>query len=183
MIELDDQVIQELQSTFDIKFAVDCRDFDTNPQVLINLLQPFCGQYFGPKDKILLIHMDTDYYDPLLPCGRIPINIVRIFYNLDIPFHSILFVTNHFGIQKEFDLLLQNHHVKDRPLIIETLLSSILFGHQLEKDFGIDLRIDQIEKQAICMMNHQRSHRVALYNFILDNKLLDKIAVSQHFNA
>lgn len=179
-VELHLEALQELHMAFDIKYAMNCRDFDTDPQILKDSLKKFSGQSFGPRDKILLVHMDTDYYDPLLVYGLTPVNVIRIFCSLDIPLHAMLFVTNHFGIKQEFDSLLKNHHDKDRPHIIETLLSPLLFGYTPKQNF--DITVDQIEKQGLCMMNRRRSHRVALWNFLLDNKLLDKVAVSQNFN-
>lgn len=180
-VELHKKAIVLLKSNFNIKFEKNCRDFDKCPDLLVEWLLPYQGQVFGPKDKILLVHMDTDYYDPLLSYGTIPINVIRIFKNLDIPLHALLFVTNHFGIKKEFDCLLKNQHALDRPLIIETLLSPILISESYKKEDEISF--DEIEKAAICMMAKQRSHRVAFYNFLIENELLNKIAVSQHFNA
>lgn len=181
MIELHKKALVLLESQFNIKFAMNCRDFDTQPTVLIENLLPFQNQTFSIKDKILLVHMDTDYYDTLLPCGIIPINVIRIFKNLDLPLHAILFVTNHFGIKKEFDYLLIDHHHNDRPIIIETLLSPALIPETC--DIDKEISFDAIEKSAVCMMAQQRSHRVAFYNFLINNNLSDTIAISQQFNA
>lgn len=180
-LELHTQAIDYLTSKFNIKFAVNCRYFDLNPEMLVNKLAQFQGKEFAINDKILLLHMDTDYYDPLLPCGTIPINVVRIFKNLNISLSCLIFVTNHFGISKEFNFLLADHHLNDRPLIIETLMSPGLLNEKFKAFEPIS--VDQIEKSAVCMMGQERSHRVAIYNFLIDHSLLDKIAVSQHFNA
>ena len=181
-VELHQSAISYLNSCFDIKLAINCREFDVVPQVLINKLKKYQGRSFGTKEKILLVHMDTDYYDPLLPCGTIPINLIRIFKNLDISLSSILFVSNHFGIKKEFDHLLRDHHPMDRPQVVQTLLSPQLLKERLvDKDMALDF--ESIQKSAICMMGKSRSHRVALYNFFVDNNLFDKIAVSQHFSV
>lgn len=181
-VELYQEVLDLLKSKFNIKLALDCRKFDTNPDVLIEKLLAYQGQYFNKQDKILLVHTDTDYYDPLLPAGLIPINITRIFKNLDIPFHSLIFVTNHYGISREFDLLIKDHHELDRPTVIETLLSPALLVDN-NNDKLPQISFNEIEKPGLCMMQRSRSHRVAFYNFLLNNKLFDKIAVSQHFDV
>jgi hypothetical protein len=180
-VELHQEVVALLEEKFNIKLALNCRDFDVDPEFLIENLSVFQGKFFDQKDKILLVHMDTDYYDPLLPAGTIPINVTRIFKNLDIPFHSLLFVTNHYGIGQEFDLLLKDQHELDRPTIIETLLSPLLLPEHVN-DLPPVL-FDEIEKPGLCMMGKSRSHRVAFYNFLRNNNLFDKIAVSQHFNV
>jgi hypothetical protein len=180
-VELYQTAMNLLQSRFDIKFAMNCRDFDLDPELLIRMLRPYQNQHFGVNEKILLVHMDTDYYDPLLPCGLIPINVVRIFKQLDISFSKLLFVTNHFGISREFDQLLSDQHPNDRPILIETLLSRTLLPN-LCKNLDT-ISFDQIEKSAVCMMSTQRSHRLAFYNFLINNNLSDKVAISQNFNA
>lgn len=180
-VELYQKAIDLLKLRFNIKLALDCREFDTNPDVLIEQLLAYQGQHFNQLDKILLVHMDTDYYDPLLPAGIIPINITRIFKNLDIPLHSLIFVTNHHGIGREFDLLLKDQHELDRPTVIETLLSPILLVDN-NNDILPQITFDEIEKPGLCMMRKSRSHRVAFYNFLRNNRLFDKIATSQQFN-
>lgn len=180
-VELHSKAIDLLKANFNIKVAINCRAFDLEPTRLVEKLTPFQDQIFSTKDKILLVHMDTDYYDPLLPYGTIPINVTRIFKNLNIPFHALLFVTNHFGIRKEFDALLKNQHPNDQPTVVETLLSPLLFPQSYK--VMQSLSFNEIEKAGICMMRQQRSHRVAFYNFLLENNLLSKIAVSQHFNV
>ena len=179
--ELNETALDFLKDNFEIKFSMDCREFDTQPHLLSEKLQCFRNLSFDNKEKILLIHMDTDYYDSCVKYGTIPINVVRTFKNLDIPLHTLLFVTNHIGLSKEFDCLLTDQHPNDRPIIIETLLSAALLPESC--DDLPEIKFDQIEKAGICMMNISRSHRVAFWNFVLDNDLLDKIAVSQNFNA
>lgn len=180
-VELHQSAVAYLQSRLNILLSMDCREFDTDLQVLIDNLEQFKTHVFSPQDKILLVHMDTDYYDPLLPYGMIPINVVRIFKNLDIPLHALLFVTNHFGIRSEFENLVKDHHPLDRPKVVETLLSPTLLS---ESQYQLcEPAFDDIERSAICMMNKSRSHRLALFNFFLDNDLQEKIAISQNFNV
>lgn len=180
-VELHQAAKNAIQDRFNIVFATNCKKFDLDPYKLQHDLTSFQHHVFSPNDKILLVHMDTDYYDPAVKFGLIPLNVVRIFSNLDIPLHALLFVTNHFGIRKEFDQLLCDQHPADRPLIVETLLTPLLLAENY--DVMPLPSFDQIEKNALCMMNRARSHRVAFYNFLVNNHLLDRVAVSQHFNA
>ena len=180
--ELHPDVLKILRSKYNILFQSDCREFDCdNFTSLEDSLRKLEHRYYSPTDKILLVHLDTDYYDPLLAHGLIPINVLRIFENLEIPYHALLFVTNHFGIEKEFNALLKDIHLKDRPTIIESLLSKkIIVKNYKAGEKTIDA--EEIKKQGLCMMNKQRSHRVFLYNFIKDQNLLTKIATSQRFS-
>jgi hypothetical protein len=179
MIELNNQALSMLDKKYNLLLKIDARQFDNNWQLLSDKLDSIKKESFLPNDRILIAHMDTDYYDELLPCGLIIINLVRMFKNKDIPLYLLLLVTNHYGINKEFDLLLVDHHKKDRPTIIETLLSQLLLSNNFVLED--DCRIDQIEKAAMSMIGRQRSHRVALCNFIADSNLLNQVALQTNF--
>ncbi len=180
MVELYQEAVEIVHEKFNVLFEIDCREFDTDYQVLTDLIDQVKKDKFDQKDRIVLIHMDTDYYDLLLPCGLLIINIIRIFKDYQLPLFLLLFITNHYGIKQEFTKLLQDHSVEDFPTIVETLLSKILlasnFNTQLVNDFN------DIEKQGLCMMGAKRSHRIALCNFLQNNNLLDNVAVKTNFN-
>jgi hypothetical protein len=179
MIELNKHALGMLDEKYNLLLKIDARQFDYDWQLLSDKLDSIKRESFSVHDRILIVHMDTDYYDELLPFGLIVINLLRMFKNKDIPLYLLLFVTNHYGIGKEFDSLLATCCEKDRPTIIETLLSGPLLSNNFILDN--DCRIDQIEKPAISMMRMQRSHRVALCNFIADSNLLNQVALQTHF--
>lgn len=178
-IELHSPAIEAINEKFNVLLAMNCRDFDLNFQHLEDSLDKIKKDQFEASDRILIVHMDTDYYDNLLPCGLLILNLIRLFKNKDIPLYLLLFVTNHFGIRKEFDLLLKDQHPKDRPTVVETLLSNLLLSDHLGPRPNLDL--DEIEKSGICMIGTKRSHRVALCNFLKNNQLVSKIALKTNF--
>ena len=106
--------------------------------------------------------------------------MIRCFQFVDIPLYLLLFVTNHYGISKEFDLLLRDQHPNDYPTVVETLLSTMLLSESLY-DPNTSLEIDRIEKAGLCMTGAGRSHRIALLNYFKNNSLLDNIAVAPGF--
>jgi hypothetical protein len=179
MIELHPQAVSLLKQKYDILLQVNARSFDNNWSVLSHQLDCIKKEKFSANERILIVHMDTDYYDELLPYGLIVVNLIRMFQNKDIPLYLLLFVTNHIGIKQEFDSLLKTQHKNDRPTVIETLLSPLL----LSNNFALtgQCNIDQVIKGGILMMGKQRSHRVAMCNFIVDSQLLDHVAMSTNF--
>lgn len=179
MTELHPHALSMLNQRFNILLEINARIFDCNWDVLDQKLDKIKKDEFHNNDRILITHMDTDYYDEIIPYGLIPINLIRMFKNKDIPLYLLLFITNHYGIKKEFDALLLNQHKNDRPTIIETLLSPLLLSDQFKLDTCCDF--DQIEKAGLSMMGKQRSHRVALCNFFEDSQLLNNIAIVTHF--
>ena len=189
MIPLHTEALDYIESKFNILLKLDVISFDHDWDLLIKNLKKIKVDVFQPNDRILICHMDTDYYDPLLPTGVVTTNLVRCFNMLDIPLYLLLFVTNNYGIGAEFDLLLKNHHKMDRPTIIETLLTSSLGLVEVDDatvnaavDGTAPLNVEKIEKQGLCMVGRQRSHRVALINFFKNKNLLDKVALSVNFS-
>lgn len=179
MLELDDYAFKIINKRYNVLFSIDCRNFDLNIQELSTNLNRIKKKVFSPNDRIVLVHMDTDYYDEQLSQGLLIINLLRVFKNEDIPMYTLLFVTNHFGISKEFDTLLKDHDIDDRPTIIETLLSKALLSDKFKT--SDDFEFDSIEKSGICMMGSQRSHRIALCNFLINNQLLPYVALKTNF--
>jgi hypothetical protein len=178
--ELHKSALVHIESKFNLLLKLDAREFDCDWAVLLQSLQKIKIENFSQDDRILICHMDTDYYDPLVPTGTIVNNLIRCFQFVDIPMYLLLFVTNHYGISREFDLLLQDEHPNNRPTVVETLLSPMLLSESPYKpDSALD--IERIEKSGLCMVGAQRSHRVALLNFFKNNNLLDKIAIGPGF--
>lgn len=181
-LELHLSALQEIKKKFNVLLSLNCRQFDSNYQLLIDNLSAIKKDQFQPTDRILIVHMDTDYYDKLLPCGLLPVNIIRIFKSMDIPLYLLLFVTNHIGIKKEFDALLPTQSTCDFPTVIETLLSNTLLSDYANVNIhDIDFDFDKIEKAGLCMLGQHRSHRVALCNFLRNNNLLDTVALKTNF--
>lgn len=179
-LELHRAAVDAVNQRYNVLYSVNCRDFVLDYKILDRALKKLKRSQFNANDRIMLIHMDTDYYDQLLPCGLSVINILRVFKDNDIPLFLLLFVTNHYGIKKEFDFLLNKHHVMDRPTVVETLLSNRILSTK-PLNMSTDLSLADIEKPGLAMMGTQRSHRVALCNFIKNNQLLPMVELSTNF--
>lgn len=179
MLELDQYAFEIINKHYNVLFSIDCRNFDLDFQELSKNLHKIKKKVFSPIDRIVLVHMDTDYYDEQLLQGLLIINLIRAFKKEDIPLYTLLFVTNHFGIDKEFDALLKDHDINDRPTIIETLLSRTLLSDEFST--SNDFNFNNIEKSGMCMMGIQRSHRVAICNFLTNNQLLPHVALKANF--
>jgi len=177
--ELYPEAVDIINKKFNVLLSMDGRDFDTNLETLSVKLDAIKKDSYQVNDRILIVHMDTDYYDPLLPTGLMTLNLIRMFKSKDIPLYLLLFVTNHYGIRREFELLLKDQHPNDWPTVVESMLSLDI----LSKKLGPvpELTFDKIEKSGICMMGKQRSHRVALCNFLKNNQLLSTVALKTNF--
>ena len=83
--ELYPEAIDIINKKFNVLLYMDCRDFDTNLEILSDRLDKIKKESYQHNDRILVVHMDTDYYDQLLPCGLVTLNLIRMFKNKDIP--------------------------------------------------------------------------------------------------
>lgn len=151
------------------------QDIDHDPIKLEQLLGELRKESFSSDDRIIIEHMDTDYYHPELKHGMFLRNILHAFHEVDIPTYVLLLFTNHFGIKHEINDILIDPN--DQPTVIETF---IYRPHVLESYEDYPLQSERIIMPAICMMaGTPRSHRHALYDYMVKNRLTDFVAVSK----
>ena len=151
--------------------------FDHNFNILKEKLNSIKKHTFANNEKIIVEHFDTDYYNSkILKHGLNLYNFFSVAKDIDIPLSVFVICTNHYGIEQEINQLLDDHDINDRPLIIETFVQISSYNINPYKD--IDINIDNIKYAGLSMMGAPRSHRFAFYNYLCNNKLLDKIKVS-----
>jgi hypothetical protein len=164
MTETPKKVYNLLSKKYNILDTISFLDFDFDFKQLETRLLKLKKEKFDVNDRIIIEHQDTDYYIEYCSVGINLLNFFNVVNSIDIPKYVFLIYTNHFGIEKEINLICKNKN--DRPTVIESFISSV---HYSEHEYNeIDLAVDQIEYQASCMMNLKRSHRHALYNHIRD---------------
>jgi len=171
--------IEALSTKFNILDVLDVTEFDSNFNILVNRLLKTKKEHFAPKDRYLIGHVDTDYYLPDCPYGLSTFNLVRTFLHNDIPLNTLIFLTNHPGIKKEFELLIpKKMHKHNFPTIIDnciTVPKTVRLGLNQEETNFNDL---DIVKHGVSMIGEPRIHRNMLYNQLNEKNLLDVYAVS-----
>ena len=179
-IEIRPEHHKIIKEKFNVVAEIDARDFDRDYSILESLLLKHKRESYTIYDKFLISAMDINYYDDLLPCSILVINIIRIFERLNIPFFTLLFITTHNGMEKEFDIVLNDHPKDDRPVVLYTMISNL--NTPPTYDWIKYIETDNIERAGMCLMHMAKSHRVALYNYLIENNLDKQIAISQHFS-
>lgn len=160
---------------YNILAHIPSQQFDHSPVEFENFLRSLRKETFLPNDRIVIEHMDTDYYHSSFRNGIFITNLIKAFHAVDIPTFVLLLVTNHFGIKKEINELVIDKH--DLPTVIETFLYQ---PHVQPEYKDIELKVTSIQMPALCLMGGiARSHRHALYDFILKNDLTNHIAVTK----
>jgi len=167
----------KLTSVYNILDTIEFKEFDYNFDVLKSRLSQIKQEKYDVNDRIIIEHSDTDYYDKkILKFGLNLYNVFTVIAELDIPYFVFVFVTNHFGLQQEIDLILKDHSQEDRPTIIETFITTTHYNSDLVEDLPINTQ--DIKHAGLSMMGASRSHRYSLYNYLNTNNLLDRVEVS-----
>jgi hypothetical protein len=166
MKELPVEVFDLLDRKYHILAHWNFLEFDQNFDILRENLSLIKKDQFDSKDRIIIEHQDTDFYIKECTIGMNLRNFFCVVSELDIPFYLFIFYTNHFGIQKEFDIICKHRHPLDRPTVIESFLSTL--HHDKNKIAEIECNFDSIQVNMLCMMNLKRSHRNAVYNELKD---------------
>lgn len=174
---LTDKYFDKLSFHFNILGVINFQEFDYDFDVLKDRLTSLNQESFGEKDKIIITHFDTDYYDcNFFKFGLNFYNFFSVIDEMSIPHFVFIICTNYFGISKEIEEINKNHDPDDKPIVIETFITSTHYCSEVVND--IPVNIENIQRPALSMMGAPRSQRFALYNFIKQSGLIDKIEIS-----
>jgi hypothetical protein len=155
-----------------------CTDYDFD--ILKRLMSDTHKNVYNSLDKYIVVHYDTDYYLPNCNYGLTIFNLVKTFEELDIPLHTMIFVTNHNGIAREFKELIPKEEIEfNFPIIIDNYLTCFSVASSISSlALSVPLNIDSVTKNAMCLMGCKRIHRNIVFNSIKDNDLLNSIATA-----
>jgi hypothetical protein len=160
--------------SFDL-LSVD-RDFDILKEYLLSKKK----DVFDHKDFFLASHYDPEYYLPKCPYGLSTFNLIRTFQEVDISLSRLIFVSNRTGYLEDFKALIPKEmHKWELPVVIDDCLSA--FQNNFLSNFNWDsvpINAGDIKMNGISMIGKGRVHRNAIYNHLVDNQLLNNIAVS-----
>lgn len=174
IIETNKNIKDYLYKKFNILYHTNFLNFDQDYQILFDDLDKIKKESFSNKDKIIIEQFDTDFYDKSLKTGLHTRNTVECIRSADIPFFTIIFITNNFNLNDELDLLIDKD-TEGFPIVLKTVSSHWSI---IEKYKKIN-NILSFKKPAVCLMaGTPRSHRSSLYYFFKRQNLFSKIAVS-----
>lgn len=162
-IHIDDHHLNCIRAKFNVIDIIEFKEFDQNWQHLIDKASGYTSRPFGFNDKVIVVHLDTDYYLDMV-YGVSLHNFFAVWQDtLGLPTHGLLFYTNHFGLRKEISTICGQCDIDDQPLIVETFINPLSWQSE---NFLAEpaVQIEDIEYHGISLMGHNRSHRFALYN-------------------
>jgi hypothetical protein len=172
MSEITEDYRNFLTTKYNVLGGIHLVRHDSNFDHIEAMLLKLKKEYHPFDDRIVIEHFDTDYYLPDFPYGITLYNLFTAFRKVDLPLFTMLLITNHFGIGKEVEKLITDPN--DCPTIIETFISTYHYTNYYQ---DIEVDTDKIIMPGVGIMGGNRVHRNALYHYIDNNKLLDRIAV------
>lgn len=162
-----------LYSKYDILGHYETKWFDSDWLLLEQHLRSTKLDYYTPKQKYIVEHVDTDYYHPDFNYGFCLSNLISVFKTVDIPLHTLLLFTNHFGIEQEINALAPDPH--DRPIVVTSFITTTHYTNHYQP---VDVNPELIKYPAICMMGAVRTHRNVVFRFLEKHNLLETVATS-----
>ena len=165
-LEIPLEVLDVIRQKYNVQCHLSFLNFDFDFDILKSRLSQYKKSQSSDNDRIIIEHLDTDYYFPECSVVVNLRNFFGVVQELDISYSKFIFYTNHFGLSREIDQLCSNSDPQDRPLVIESFLS--ILHHKSESINPIECNFYSIQFHAICMMVLKRSHRNAMFNAIRD---------------
>ena len=176
-------LINALSAKFNILDSFPLPSVDHDFQLVSNRLLQTKKEVYDSNDRYIISHLDTDYYLPSCPYGLNMFNLVRTFLHNDISMSTLILITNHKNIKKEFEILIptemQEHNF---PTIIDdglTICNTVRLGLNQHECFFVE---SSIVKHGVSMFGVNRIHRNMLYNMLVERNLLGAYAVSYKGN-
>tara|TARA_B100001057_G_scaffold207381_1_gene208079 strand:- start:1513 stop:2088 length:576 start_codon:yes stop_codon:yes gene_type:complete len=177
--DLSEVFVKAIQKKFNIIALLDINYMDHDWDILKDILVATRKSVYEPKDRYVIVHTDTDYYLPGCPYGFSIFNLVRTFLHNNIPLYTMLLVTDHKGIKKEFKILIPKEmHEHNFPTIVDDCLTSIVNTRIGMNQEETHFKESEIVKHGVSMMGVPRVHRNMLYNQLREKNLLDAYAVA-----
>jgi hypothetical protein len=178
---------QECEKKYSIIGQFDLTHVTSDAQTFFDVLKSLQKSYYAPNEKIIISHFDTDFY-LTNDIGLHLYNLLELLRQLDISLSSVIFFTNHEGIQQEIKNHIEkkyhNHDFDNDYLKIVECNYQLMMCPETISDHVINSgpELDKIEKKFIYLNGQKRSHRLFFLSLLKDLNCLDSGICSWHFN-
>jgi hypothetical protein len=158
--------------------TINLLSYDNDIDGLHQRLKKSKKDYFGPEEKIIILHNDTEFYYLNNPVGFTLYNFFQCWYTLDIPLSTMVLIANCSDIEQTInDYFVVDEH--DCPTVISIVANNASLLH-IKSTQHYQTNYTPTHA-AVCLMGVARSHRIALMKYLVANQLLQ--LVRTNFNA
>lgn len=167
-----------INSNINVIAVFDLVDYDYNFGLFYEHLKILKRDHFGPLDKIVILHNDTEYFYQRNNIGFTLYNVLTCWKDLDIPYHVMVIYSNHSNLESSIEPFIV--HQKDRPVVIPTVVNNRSWNGILDvPTFEISKKI---KHSAFCLLGAERQHRIKFFQYLLKYNLFDYIKVNYKSN-
>jgi len=173
---------KKILENFEIIKVIDTVEYDYDNKILESAIKDFENYVFVNNQRILIFYQDTGFYNELTSGTSVVLN--NLFYFLkkySIPQEFIIFISNHYGIKKELDLLESKTGYAISKVIECSLWYDFPTYDQIVAAENLSLEFEN-EFLYTCLNNVQRIHRSYNLCQLKDNNLLNHGIISYRFN-
>jgi hypothetical protein len=182
MSALKKEVLDIINSQFEVLETIDLFDYDFQLDKLEELLSQYLSYNFKHNQRIILLHNDTDYYVSAKTAGFTLYNLFLLLRKLKIPTEFLILFTNHHGIHQEITMLADQIC---NSSAIKTIYTELWAHFPNPKDIP-PLNIypnNSIDYLFSCLNGCNRIHRLLTLCYLKEYNLLSKGMISYHFNS
>lgn len=164
-----------LKKYFEFDQVFNLLDYDSRLEDLYTELEKLKKDPFPQDYRFIFTHYDTDYYITNTEPGLLLRNLQRILVELDIPNYFCIIITAQ-DIESQLEML-QREETHDTVPIASFKCAVQPLLHGL-KNSNLELAVDAVAHNYICLNRVTRSHRRLLFSLLKDKNILDKGLVS-----
>lgn len=152
--------------------------YDSDFSVLYQKLKSAKKQTYSHNEKIIILHNDTEYFYYDQKIGFTIHNLLTCWQELDIPWHVLTIITNHYGYQNTITNY-KKFHPGDSPEIIFSLVNNNSYADCLATLLNTTLTYKKIQYFALGLYGRtNRAHRNAFVKWLQYNKLTQNFLLS-----
>lgn len=184
VVQLNKEICELIDEKYNVlEYIQLVRGVDVN--YLINILTKYHSYEFASNERIVILHHDTDYYSNLCLStelvGNSVYNFFRLCANFNISLGNLLFVTNHYDIEKEMQTLAKNICNSDSVTVIQTSQWTDYPSNKILNQAALSTDQCDIDSLYVCLNHRQRFHRLLTLCMLAEYNLLDQGIITYHF--
>lgn len=178
MLMINQEVIDIVNSRYEILDIIDLLKYDYQLDKLDQLLSKYNNYIFSKNQRILILHHDTDYYTTTTAIGFTIFNLFVLLNRYCLAQEHFIMFTNHYGIKDEIAYISRQICYADPLKVIYT--SQWYDYPKINSSNTISYKTTT--KNLFCCLNGiNRAHRLLTLCYLKKYNLLNLGMVSYYF--
>jgi len=170
LIDLSDWVRCSDHQILDV---INLLEYDNDLSALHQRLKRLQKDYFAPNERVVILHLDNEYFYHGCKTGFTTHNLFVIIRSLGFPLHVFTFITSYPNYRTAIEPFVVSEF--DVPEVFNPLMHFISLEVLYQQQVFNTTINKQIRFHAMSLLGTARSHRVKLYQFIHYHGLGDRI--------